>query len=264
MNVNNVKETFLTYTGNKFIWILFIIAAFILWMKMDKEIRKKFIIVILISIIFVFNDFVRNILGKLSDMSTYYRFLWLIPIVLFLSVAMAELITFPKRWIIKIIICILLIITLTFKGESYYFKDGLSLPQNKYGISNDVIQVCEVIKHDKDEENPVVVTNMDLNYLLRAYDASIVWGISRNAYMYLNQLEPGSEAQKYKNTKVILDTINLGTQTNMELFKKAVKKLEIDYFVISNVYDMEDYLSQAEFKVAGYSDNYCIYGKKLS
>lgn len=250
MGTNNVWDTLITYVGNSTFWIIFLISMLFLLNKMDMELRKKVILLLVGTFLFVFNDVARSLIGKLTDVSTYYRFIWMVPIVLVVAIAATLAIMDTKGWG-KIVPIVAILLCLKIIGGSYFSIQNLRLPENEYDVSGEVIGVCDLIEEDKEVEQPVVAFDMTTQLTARPYDASLIWGISREAYIYFNGTGYDQGTGMYVDEETLIKTVNSGVQGDVEQLKGAMNNLGIDYLVIASFYNMDDYLEQAGCSVVG-------------
>ena len=250
MGTNNVWDTLMTYVGNSTFWIIFLLSLIFLMNKMEAKLKKKIVLVFAGAFIFVFNDISRSLIGKLTDVSTYYRFIWMIPLVLVVAIAATKVIMEAKGWgklvpIVAILLCLKII------GGSYFSIQNFRLPENKYDVSGEVIQVCELIEQDKKIEQPVVAFDMTTQLTARPYDASLIWGISREAYIYFNNIGFDQGTGMYIDEETLIKTVNNGIQGDVGQLEIAMDNMGIDYLVIATFYNMDDYLEQANCSVVG-------------
>ncbi|MCI8991526.1 MAG: hypothetical protein HFG80_02175 [Eubacterium sp.] len=259
MNAQNVSDTFLQYVGNEYIWILVILATGFLAAKAPKHIRKKLLVVLIAAVIIPFNDFARKVIGQVAEFTTYYRFLWMIPVVFLLSAALAEATTKVKKMWGRVICVLLALCCAVYIVPSFYARSNVVLPANAYGISEDVIEVSDIISADKSEENPSVGAAYGLLFTLHVYDPSLLWGISRNAFQYFDRQPVGSEPEKYVDQYEVILAVSYGVTTDPTKLQEAVRGLELDYLVVKNDLQAGGLFEAIGCQNVGVGANYTVY-----
>lgn len=259
MNAQNVSDTFLQYVGNEYIWILVILAVGFLAAKAPKNIRKKMFVVLIAAVIVPFNDAARKVIGHVEGFTTYYRFLWMIPIVFLLSAALSEAAVKVKKMWGRVILVVVALCCTLYIVPSFYARTNVVLPANEYGISEDVIEVSEIISADKSVENPLIGAPYGLLFTLHVYDPSLMWGIRRNAFHYFDLLPAGQEPEKYKNQYEVILAVSYGMTTDVEKLQTAVRKLKLDYLVVRSDLEAEWLFEAIGCLNVGTGTNYTVY-----
>ena len=90
-----VRQVFVTFGGNTTVLTLFLLSVLYLALKGKKEERYVFVTTAVFLAFTVYNPFaVKYILGKLGMVNVYYRFFWILPMVLTIGYACTE---FPPK-----------------------------------------------------------------------------------------------------------------------------------------------------------------------
>lgn len=257
--VEGLMQTVQTYAGATMFLSAFMVCMIYVFCYGKETGRKRLVLVFLLSILFVFNDFSMKVMGKVTDAATYYRFIWAVPILPLIAWTGTKVVMErEKRWEKAVVLCLLF--CLFWGGKSSFITEGtIRVPENPYNLSSDVIQVCDIIEKDKKMENPVAVFDYVCQLEARLYDPSLVWGISRKAYQFHNNMEGYENAGKYKAEKVMIHAVNFGVKNEPDLFSEALKKKKVDYVVTLNEYEMDDYLAQLGYNLAGRSELRSVY-----
>ena len=83
-----VRQVFVTFGGNTTVLTLFLLSVLYLALKGKKEERYVFVTTAVFLAFTVYNPFaVKYILGKLGMVNVYYRFFWILPMVLTIGYA---------------------------------------------------------------------------------------------------------------------------------------------------------------------------------
>jgi len=258
-NVESMLHMIKTYAGASDYLAIFIICTIFLFYRADKIRRREIILVSLLSFVLVFNNLAWRFVGKVMESLTYYRFLWMVPIVLVIAYTITYVIDELKGKIETAFVVLLCAAMVMLAGESYMHKDALAFPETIYDLSEDVIQTCEIISEDKENEYPVVAFEPGLNRGTRVYDPTILWAISKREYDNMYAQGFYEKTDRYKTAQVLVEAVNMGNQENAPKLKKAIEKKKVDYLVISTSFGMDAYLAEAGCYVVGHTNSYTVY-----
>lgn len=180
---------------------------------------------------------VKYVIPRIGFEHEYYRFFWLLPVIPGIAYYIIRLIFSQKKKWEKVIIAVLSACIIIFAGAP---MDGIvknfSLAENIYKVPDDLRAVCSVIHQHSNEENPRVVFDQEMNFVVRQYDASIFLSLNRDAILYRAGSEVVSvkpESSGYKAQKVIMDALFYNLDVNRNLFLKALNDTKTDYLVLS-------------------------------
>ena len=255
-NAKSVMEIVENYAGGRKFLAFFGICLLVLfcWGKINR--RKEILIISIIALLFIFNDFMWKTFGELLEDSTYYRFLWIVPVLPVIAYVMVQRISqLPKKWE-KVIGIILIVGILMIGGENYLQARAFRIPDNKYKISDDILATCELINDDKQEERPVVAFNMTLAMESRTYDPTILWAINK-----WNYEQQGSGRDEMAD--VLIDLVQHGQQAPAPVMAEALKSKQVNYIVIQKIFAAEDYLDSLNCQLVGETDAYMVYAVDL-
>lgn len=260
--VEGIWQTFQTYAGPTVFLAVFLVCMIYGFCNAEETGKKRLLFLCLLSILFVFNDLSMKLVGKVTDVATYYRFLWAIPILPLIAWAGTKVITErEKRW--EKVVVILLLLCIFRGGSSTFLTEGsVRVPENVYNLSGDVMEVCHIIDRDKEKENPVVIFDLECQMSARLYDPSLVWGISRHAYQFYNDMGGYEDAGKYKKEKIMIHAVNYGVKDEKKKLSRALKKKQVDYIVTLTSYEMDAYLDSIGYALVDVTDTRSVYAKK--
>lgn len=259
-NVENVIQTLQTYVGEAVYLILFSCSLLYICLKVEKENKKRIFIIIGFGILFVFNDFSRNILERFSG-GTYYRFLWMVPFIMVIAYVTVRVMSEQKKACGRILI-VFAVLIMVFQGSNFFIGSTLRLPENKYNILNDVIQVSDIITEHKKIERPVAIFDLELQLPIRTYDASIIWGISRGTYMNYEKYEDYEQAGNWRDEIILIRAVNCGIKEETDVLAEALEAKNVDYIVTKTSFGMDEYFAEVGYGLIGRSDSRSVYGKK--
>lgn len=263
---DHILEIFDTYFGSTIFGVFFILS--VVYCLITKPKYKKHILLgVLLLVIILYNDFSYAIVGKLTgEGTTYYRFLWILPVTLVVAYVVVDILSKLEKTNLKVIFIVGLLAVIAVE-DGAASVDTVSIPENAYNISDDVIQVSTIINRDYGEGNGdsietmldkrvAVPTSMEMS--LRTYDASVSFGISREAYIYVAENGLGNEDTPYPVEEVVIAAVK-GHQTDYTELRNCIDMLEIKYIVCPIKYGMDAYFSYAGCELVGYSENYGVY-----
>ncbi len=251
------------YNGDSLYLAAFAGSLVLLWLKERKtgqgNTGKKAAAAVLLSVVFIFNEFAYRIMGKLTDITTYYRFFWMLPVLFVTAYHLTEAFTGRKKR--QICAAALIFAVCLGFGANFFFlnRANINRPQNIYGLDPDAVAVAEAVMADwgSTKEQPVAAFDMYLEYQVRTYEPRILWGISRKAYLY--QAKHGYNHKKYVRQQHIIAAVNEGIQNDSRALRRSLDKTGVDYLVIRTEFDMDSYLAQISVVPAAQSEHYTIY-----
>lgn len=218
---------------------------------------KKAAAAVALAVLFVFNGAAYWIVGKVTDVTTYYRFFWMLPVLFVTAYQFTEAFTCGQKK--KILAGILAFVLCLGVGANFFIvRSNLERPKNIYGLAPDTLAAADAIMEDWDSEHPPTAAfDMYLEYQVRTYEPRILWGISRKAYLY--QAKHGYDHKKYVRQQYIIAAVNEGLKEDAGKLRRCLDKCGIDYLVIRTSFDMDSYLADISVLPAAYSENYTIY-----
>lgn len=256
------------YHGDSLYLAAFAVSIVLLVLRDKKEklsgsrVGIKAAVAVLLALILVFNGIAYRIAGKLTDTTTYYRFFWMLPVLLLIAYQLTEAFTSKQKTRI-LLGGVSLILCLAVGANFFIRRENVNRPQNIYGLAPDTLAVADEIMKDWGTERkdmPVAAFDMYLEYQVRTYEPRICWGISRQAYLY--QAEYGYDGVHYPLQQEVIAAVNEGICKDAGKLKRCLRKLGIHYLVIQTAFDMNDYLAQASVTPIAQSDLYTIYKVK--
>ncbi len=261
-NVENIQQMIQTYGGFTMFLPAFLICVIYAFCSTKESEKKRLTFVFLLSILFIFNDLSIKLVGRITGIATYYRFLWAVPILPMIAWAGTKAVSereklWERAMVLGLLAC------LFWGGKNSFVVEGtIRIPENAYNLAEDVIQVCEMIEKDKDKERPVVIFDLGCQMQSRLYDPSLIWGISRKAYQTHNNTAGYEDVKKYIAEKAMIRAVNYGIKGEEERLSKALKKKKVDYVVTLTLYEMSDYLEQVGYELLGTTLERSVYVRK--
>ncbi len=260
--VENVAQVFQTYMGTTMFLSIFWVCIIYVFCHGNGNGRKRLLFLLMLGILFLFNDLSLRVMGKLTDISTYYRFLWAIPILPLIAWAGTKTVMERRKFWERAVVVVLLLALFRGGMSSFLTKDSLRMPANLYNLSEDVMRVCDIIEQDKQKEQPVVAFDLECQMMARLYNPSLVWGISRRAYQEHDNAEGYEDVKKsWRAQKSMIRAVNHGMKDDAERLSRALERKQVDYIVTLNVYEMGDYLAGMGYGLVDSTGNRSIYAR---
>ena len=262
--IEGIVQTIREYAGESAFLPVFFICLAACFCSAGEKGKKRIASLFCLSVVFVFNNLAMKVLGKFADTSTYYRFLWAVPLFLVIGHAVTKAVAGQKRlWQKAFVAALALIVFFGWKGGGFFTEGSLRVWENEYDISGELMGAYRLIEGDAKEESPVVIFDMEAQMASRIYNPSIRWGISRNAYVKYNDAEGYKNVEKrYRPEKALIHAVNFGMQTESGRLGKALRKKKVDYIVTFTAFGMDAYFDGLGYGLIGESGSRSVYARK--
>ncbi len=167
-----VLECFKRFQGEGVFFVPFVIAVIaFLWISGKKARRSAggYLLVLGLS---VYNPLVITfIIEKLHLSDEYYRFLWMLPVTVFLAWFAAWLVRRFSKPLLQAGVCAACMLLLALPGKSILAR-GLAVAENIYKIPDEVMEISAVLHEISGKEEITVYADFDLAVLFNQYDPS--------------------------------------------------------------------------------------------
>ena len=235
------------------IWdLIYIVSLLLIWFQRKKwtEGAHAFGWNILIGILLMFNPLtVRLTFDRIySGIAEYARHLWLLfvlPVIAYASVKL--ILSFREQWKKRLISVILLLLFIS-QSPSLFFE--YRVPQNRYKVSDEVIQVSDLIHRDSGvRDSGQIPVLMELEDRLYEFQESSVGGA-----MYYGLRQYTSDFEMHyclKEAEEIPQEIADGSLGGA------------DYLVLSKWEELEAAAEDAGLRKIGETFNYTVYGRNV-
>jgi len=252
-----VIDVFIDYFASSIVLVCFLISVFWIYCKSEKRTKKQLLLTAGLFVVLVANDIIKLIISKLTDDATFYRFFWCLPVMFAFCYVITQISRHSKGIDEKVVFAVLIIAILLMSGKT--FLENWKAPDNRFQVSDDTLYASIIIDEDCEKEQPIVALPYELHIEIRRYDASIIWAIQRKTYLFVNNNGYYHEECPSKTEEMVIRAVYTGMQEDPEALEKALKKLKVDYLVVSKAYEMTDYLAQVGCIAVGDTGNYCVY-----
>lgn len=254
------------------VWLVLTVASLIyLVVRSASEMRKKFLLIVFLSLLTIFNDFGLHFLAKMFNMSAYYRFFWLLPYGMVVAYAVMRIILDiydmssdesifhevgkRNKTAVILFICISLGGILFVTQENYIRNLKNAFPTNQYQVSDDVLQVKWLLDKERAvgraEELPVLACDLMLMMQYQTIDAGCIIVTNRDLYLDFKTAYPD---------KWLLSTIcEDNAQPDVMQAKAALIREEVDYIIVHAGAGMEGYMESLDCSLVGQTTSYLLY-----
>lgn len=240
INAENIWNVIAWYFGNNVV-IAFLLILMALYLLGRKKENRLYVIGSVIAAFLLFNPLTYRVVTKLGEGNTYYRFLWMIPLSLILAWMLLRIWGKLQSAMTKLIFIIAVIFVIFIYSNSS-IENWTTLPESVYQLSDDKIQVADLISEVTDNQPAIVYGEDDLLYGIREYNANICRVTEGDAgYLYHIITENDANASG-------------------QLMRAILVNSKIDYVAVNNTFQgAQAALAGAGCKWSGETDHYALY-----
>ena len=238
-------EDIILYNNNRFLILLFLIALIFLWItERDKRI-KTVLVYFVTAITVVFCCPLYAWIGMKVDAEIYYRVFWSIPVGILVCYSAVRAISYFKKFISRVLVCILTVLIICMNGK-FYFTNTLHFKAvNAYHMPQVVIDVADALKMEK--YKPIAAIPAELLPFIRQYSADIFTPYGRNIvetqWNFSNALYDAMEAEEYDAQEIA----------------RCAREEHCTYVVLSSVKPMKGSMEKQNYIYKGLVSGYYIY-----
>lgn len=256
-----LKECFAYYTGSCAYFMLYAAALVYICIAGSKREKEIFVPCSVFLFLTVYNPAAPVILDHFFDVnSEYYRFFWLLPVVVLVPYLGARLIMTSAGLRQRIVVSVLIAAIFLVSGR-YVYADGIKWAQNIYKMPPELIEVSEKIHSDSDKKYPKAFLEYEYNMQMRQYDPAMMLTIDREDYLYAvsgatydeemlnDELHP-----QYRLLAVLVKNQDIDKADILN----ALEATKTEYVVLSRNHPRIDYLKEAGLKEAAVTGEHVI------
>lgn len=238
-------EDIILYNNNRFLILLFLIALIFLWItERDKRI-KTVLVYFVTAITVVFCCPLYAWIGMKVDAEIYYRVFWSIPVGILVCYSAVRAISYFKKFISRVLVCILTVLIICMNGK-FYFTNTLHFKAvNAYHMPQVVIDVADALKMEK--YKPIAAIPAELLPFIRQYSADIFTPYGRNIvetqWNFSNALYDAMEAEEYDAQEIA----------------RCAREEHCTYVVLSSIKPMKGSMEKQNYIYKGLVSGYYIY-----
>lgn len=183
-NVETMLEIVSTYFGRNPLLLLCILGFIVLWKKVSRQNRIYMAVVCLCAGLFVYNDILYKLAQKIGEQNSFYRVLWIVPVV-GLSAYLCIEVYGMLKYKTQRLTFVLLFAVLLFLYNNSAISNWTTLPSNIYQLPDEVIAVADVIEKDSGGERVNFCDDeKELSNLMRLYNANICVPVEHTSYIW--------------------------------------------------------------------------------
>lgn len=260
-----------TYAKGSIYMVLYVAALLFLYTKGSEDEKECFIPQGVLLLLTVYNPLFPIVLNKFFDVNNeYYRFFWIAPVVLLISIILAKVCE-QKKGMLGVITVVISVLFLA-AGGNFLYKDGYIKSPNIYKMPSEIPELAEMIHEDAKgrydgEYYPRAAFEYDYEMCMRQYDASIMLLCDREAY--LNAVSGGLDGAAIiddeKPYNRVLAVVALGQLLARSEFRKGLEATGTEYICISSANeDLCHYMENGmELRKVGETANHKLYHYEL-
>lgn len=238
--INTIEE----YQGRGWILVFYGIALVALFFREnDRGNRIAFLYLPALWFVIFLLPPVHSLYVRIDGNDTYYRLLWLIPMIVTIGYALVR--QFADHLYIGVI---LLCAVLAVSGTCVYKNENLTAATNPYHLPQYVVDVCDAIMEDTGGERTMVAMPPEMVQFVRQYETRIMMPYGREMLM-----------PSYANVEMpVYDIMNQDTINGKELVA-AIRDYNCNYIVVSSIKIDTIDLSEYGIEFVGLVDGFAIY-----
>lgn len=244
------------YAGDTWFLYFFLAAVLYLLWREEKKTRKNLLIVLIGAVLLIFNNVSMKLVSYVVGDETYYRFLWMVPMVPIMGYVLVDLLIRQKKKIGKVLVIAAAALLVVLGGESCLKTNELEMVRTVHYVDPEIQVMGHLIEQDKDRMRPLVAAPASISIPIRLYNSNIRNYIKRTTYLKEGKLT--SKKLKKVRQKRAYQVVH-GEKITKEQLRNLVKKGKIDYFIIGNEHEMDEYMLEAGFEILANTGNYTIY-----
>ena len=259
-DVTSVRDMVYRYAGEAWLPGIFIISIFFFYLAADEK-KKIYIAIYVIGGSLLLTPVFQGVVISLGGDAERYRFLWLFPVVFVIAGTAVKILAKQRNRSEGIAMTVALLIVLYFSGNTYLKLRNLQLPENIYGVPEDVLKVSASIEEDKKKAYVTVALDYRMQMTLRQYDASVIWGITTETYT--RGVVAEDEWMTLSNTlqaeQLLMRFLQHGEYFDENIMRTCLETKAVDYLVVKEEMNAEGYLEDVGCVKVGESENYEVY-----
>lgn len=177
-----------SYFGKNIISILYILCLVFIIIKSAHK-RKSIAFPAIIITICLINPVTYMVLKDKLSGNTYWRMLWMIPMILVIAYAITKLIKDVKQYMLKVILLGFIILIIILGGNNMYInQNNFTKADNAYKLPDEVIKISDIILQDCGENENMCLFPSSLYCYARQYSSKIKLLYGRDIEGYVNKV----------------------------------------------------------------------------
>lgn len=230
------------YFGESMFLAAFFLALVFFYKKSEKSEKKSLLFAVIGAACF-FNPIAFRVICALGEQETYYRLLWMIPILMGVGYFCIELLELAEKKYQKCLLIGIMTVLFVLNGNTV-LANFMKLPTNIYQMDEDVIQLADAMDELSDGERVDFLSNGNVEDLIRQYNANIC--------LYMNGTH-----------EVNLMLVNEWTHYGGAYVRQKIAYLHPEYIAIKKeTPNIVHFLTSSGIKIGAESNNYYLFEVK--
>lgn len=225
----------------------------------SKLVKQIFVWPFVIMLVTAYNPFIMGIvLGQTDWEDRYTRFFWVLPVEFLCSYMLAVLIERQRDEGRKAAVALLAVCMVLVGGN---MKIKVIPDENIYKIDDCILELSELIGAEKMTEQPVIVCDPDVYYLIRQYDPTLLEGVN-NVEMNIYTGKVAEDIDVSEQEVSIGNAVSMfvrGVEIDTETVKALFQERNVDFFVRNVDYYSEEYVQSLGLSYVGAVEGYEVY-----
>ncbi len=242
-------------------WLaLFAVVYIYTFIRAKSNVRISMLVGTAVFFIFIYNDVIYHLMSKVVESGVYYRFLWIIPVTIWMAYGLVRIFLDLPKWWLRIPFAAIAILCMFLMDHTWLEPDRAtwSRPQNASLIPGEVADISDVLS----EEHPYgekirCVMPLGMTMQLRCVDASVECVVPRRDYLTMS----GQSDKKYKQEELAF-FIEKNIRPPEEKLQDLLEETETDFVVAYTDYAQGDILSGAGCELIKQTGAYEVYRVK--
>ncbi|SFA68948.1 hypothetical protein SAMN05216249_10140 [Acetitomaculum ruminis DSM 5522] len=242
--------------------LLYFIGILLLIIYKKDDLKSVFLHPIIALCLTAYNPYIMfYVMEKINLEIRFARMFWIIPLALFMAYLLTSLIFSVSKLSLKILVAAMSVAFVAIAGN--LSSDGTNIATNIYKLDNESLQVHDLIKEDcgKDKEAVLLASEAGL-YRIRELDPSLKMALERSyvrTFEYTDDEQLQRLIEKKNYSGLLATTVRFGIIFDEVLFRESIAKKQVDYLVINQKLQLDDYFWSLGYTRLGTTDNYSVF-----
>lgn len=265
----NIWNVITTYYINSPVWLVLSALAIIYIVYISElTVRKRIFGCAVFAFLTILNELSYHFLIKIFDAASYYRFLWVIPYVMLVSYALMKCLQRlwreKERGIALLLVLSLGLVLFMSQGD-YVRRMRDNIPQNKYLVTNDMIQLRDILQREKNTgrtiDEPVIACPQMVMLQYQTLDAKCQILTDRNLYLVVRGYgeDINKQDQRTQDAYLLSQVCEDGTMVDVDQVQDAVDRQKVNYMIVNKNANLASYMEEMGFTLVDVTDSYELY-----
>ncbi len=242
-------------------WLILFAAVYVYTLiRAGAKNRISILVGTVLFFVCIYNDIIYGWMSKLVESGVYYRFLWIIPVTIWIAWGLTSIFVDLKKWWLRIPFAVLALGCMIMMDHTWLEPDRatFSRPENVYLIPGEVLAISDVLtdEHPYGEKIRCVMP-LGMTMQLRCVDPSVECVVPRRDFLRMT----GQSEKPYKQ-KELAFMIEKNERPDAGRLKELLEETETDYIVAYSDYSQGGLLEQADCELLKKTGAYEVYRVK--